>query len=40
MPNLNYLANIVNIFILKGIKVSNNDMLNHKNIKKMMNRYC
>lgn len=36
MPNLNYLANIVNIFIFKGIYLANNHIQNHKKIKKNM----
>ena len=31
-----YLANIVNIFILTGISVTNNAMINHKKIKNML----
>lgn len=39
MPNLNYLANIVNIFIFKGIYVVNNHIQNHKKIKKYLVKY-
>ena len=39
MPNLNYLANIVNIFIFKGIYLANNHIQNHKKIKKNMQFY-